>query len=285
MFGYVVTNKKELKIREFELYRSFYCGLCRELKEGYGISGQISLSYDMTFVLLLLSSLYDAKVRKGTTRCAVHPVFRQTVRKTALTEYASDMNVLLTYHKCMDDWVDEHKVLKRSYAALLQKSEKRLSEQYPEKTKVIKQRLQELSKMEKRNETDLDQAAGCFGKILEEIFAYRRDCWEPHLRKMGFYLGKFIYILDAFDDIEKDRKKNNYNPLFDMEKEPDFEEKVKNLLLMMMTEVCREFEYLPIIKYQDILRNVLYSGVWCRYEMIVKARSKERERKDRENKQ
>ena len=279
MFGYVVTNKQELKIREFDLYRSFYCGLCRELKESYGISGQISLSYDLTFVILLLSALYEAPVRKGTTRCIIHPVMKQTVRKNSITEFAADMNVLLTYYKCMDDWADEKKILKRSYAALLHRAEKRLSKQYPEKVLLIKKGLSELSRMEADNEKDLDKLAGCSGRIMQEILVYRADAWEPHLRKLGFYLGKFIYILDAFDDIEKDRKKNNFNPLFEMENKPDFEEMVRSLLLMMMTEVCREFEYLPILRYQDILRNVLYSGVWCRYEMIVKARRKEKENK------
>ena len=277
MFGYVVTNKQELKIKDFDLYRSFYCGLCRELKQSYGISGQISLSYDLTFVILLLSALYEAPTRKGTTRCIVHPVMKQTVRKNSITGYAADMNILLTYYKCMDDWTDEKKIIKRSYAALLSRAQKHLGGQYPTKVFRIRKGLSELSRMEENKEKDIDKLAGCFGKIMEEIFAYRPDSWEPHLRRLGFYLGKFIYILDAFDDIEKDKKKNNFNPFSGMEKEPGFEEKVKSLLLMMMTEVCREFEYLPILRYQDLLRNILYSGVWCRYEMIVRSREKEQE--------
>jgi len=81
MFGYIVMNKPEIKMKDFDLYRSFYCGLCRELRERYGISGQITLSYDMTFVILLLSGLYEPKTYKGTTRCVLHPVRKQTVRK------------------------------------------------------------------------------------------------------------------------------------------------------------------------------------------------------------
>ena len=104
MFGYIIMNKPEAKIKDFDLYRSFYCGLCRELREHYGISGQISITYDMTFVLLLLSGLYEPSTRKGTTRCAVHPVHPQPVRKNEITRYAADMNILLTYYKCMDDW-------------------------------------------------------------------------------------------------------------------------------------------------------------------------------------
>ena len=107
MFGYVVMNKPEMKFKDFEMYRSFYCGLCRELRERYGISGQITLTYDMTFVILLLSGLYEPPTKKGTTRCIIHPVQSQTVRKNVITEYAADMNVFLTYYKCVDDWKDD----------------------------------------------------------------------------------------------------------------------------------------------------------------------------------
>lgn len=69
MFGYVVMNKPEIRFKDFDLYRSFYCGLCRELREKYGISGQITLTYDMTFVVVLLSALYEPPTQKGTTRC------------------------------------------------------------------------------------------------------------------------------------------------------------------------------------------------------------------------
>ena len=81
MFGYVVMNKPEIKFKDFDLYRSFYCGLCRELRDRYGVTGQISLTYDMTFVILLLSGLYEPPTRKGTTRCIIHPVRKQPVRK------------------------------------------------------------------------------------------------------------------------------------------------------------------------------------------------------------
>ena len=109
MFGYIVMNKPEIKMKDFDMYRTFYCGLCRELREKYGISGQITLSYDMTFVIMLLSGLYEPKTYKGTTRCILHPVRKQPVRKNVMTEYCADMNILLTYYKCLDDWNDDRK--------------------------------------------------------------------------------------------------------------------------------------------------------------------------------
>ncbi len=115
---------------------------------------------------------------------------------------------------------------------------------------------------------------------MAEIFAYREDVWEPTLHRMGFYLGKFIYLMDAYDDVEDDVKKGNYNPFAKDYIIKGFDDRIKNMLLLMMAETCREFEKLPIIKYADILRNILYSGVWCRFESISRKRREEREKED-----
>ena len=278
MFGYIVMNKPEIKFKDFDLYRSFYCGLCRELKSKYGISGQISLTYDMTFVVILLSALHEPHTQKGSTRCIIHPVCKQPVRRNTVTEYAADMNVLLTYYKCLDDWKDDRKYLKLGYARLLEGKNKRLKKLYPEKSRKITEFLDELSRLEKENETDVDRMSGIFGHIMEEVLAYKQDEWEESLRKIGFYLGKFIYLLDAYDDVEDDVKNKDYNPFAEKYTMEGFEEEVRRILLMMMAETCREFEKLPIIKYGDILRNILYSGVWCRFEQVSKKRREEREK-------
>ena len=110
------------------------------------------------------------------------------------------------------------------------------------------------------------------GKIMEEIFAWKQDVWEDTLRRMGFFLGKFIYLLDAYDDVEEDIKNKNYNSFSEQYIIEGFDEQVRRILIMMMAQTCREFEKLPIIKYTDILRNILYSGVWCRFEVIHKKR-------------
>ena len=278
MFGYVVMNKPEIKFKDFDMYRSFYCGLCRELKERYGLSGQITLTYDMTFVILLLSGLYEPPTKKGSTRCIVHPVRRQPVRKNAITEYAADMNIFLTYYKCKDDWNDERSIPGFAFGKLLEGKEKKSEKLWGKKVQTIVSCLDELSALEKENATDIDRVSGCFGRIMAEIFAYSVDVWEPTLRRMGFYFGKFIYLLDAYDDVEEDVKKGNYNPFSKDYIIKGFDDQVKNMLMMMMAETCREFEKLPIIKYTDILRNILYSGVWCRFENVSGKRKKEQEK-------
>ena len=280
MFGYVVMNKPEMKFKDYDLYRSFYCGLCHELKDRYGFSGQLSLTYDMTFVVILLSALYEPDTEEGARRCIVHPARRQQIRRNEITEYAADMNILFTYYKCMDDWNDEKKISRLSYARLLSGKNKQLQEKYPEKSARIVELLEEISRMEKAGEKDIDKISGCFGHIMEEIFVWKEDMWEKSLRKMGFYLGKFIYVLDAYDDVEDDGKNGNYNPFSEEYKIEGFHEHVKNLLMMMMAEACREFEKLPIILYGDILRNILYSGVWCRFETVGRKRKEAQEKKE-----
>ena len=279
MFGYVVMNKPEIKFKDFDLYRSFYCGLCRELREKYGISGQITLTYDLTFVIMLLSGLYEPPTQKGATRCIIHPVRKQPVRRNAITEYAADMNVFLAYYKCVDNWNDDRSPVSLMYGQTLKKKEKKIEKQYSEKTRIITDLLEELSRLEKEGERDLDRVSGCFGRIMEEIFAYRKDVWEPTLRRMGFFLGKFIYLMDAYDDVEKDVEKGNYNPFAEEYIMEGCQEKVQQMLVMMMAETCREFEKLPIIKYTDILRNILYCGVWCRFETVSRQRKEKQNQK------
>ena len=189
------------------------------------------------------------------------------------------MNLILTYYKCMDDWNDEQKLLRLGYAKLLEKNNHRTEVVYQEKAEKIVYYLNQLSRWEKEEETDIDKMAGCFGRIMEEIFAYKHDNWEPTLRRMGFYLGKFIYLLDAYEDVEKDAENGNYNPFSGKYIMEGFEEQVRQLLTMMLAEACREFEKLPIIKYADILRNILYSGVWCRFQAVSKKRREEQEKK------
>lgn len=277
MFGYIIVNKQEMKFRDFELYQSYYCGFCRKLKEKYGIRGQLTLSYDMTFLILLLSGLYEARETAGSCKCVAHPFDRHSTRSNQFTEYAADMNVILTYYHCMDDWEDEKKLLKRGYAGVLKSAFQKAESLYPEKAKRIERELVQLKKYERDRERNLDMPAGCFGNIMAEIFAYRNDEWQEELQKMGFYLGKFIYLMDAYEDIEKDEKNGCYNPFAFSYKEEGFEEEVRRILRMMMAECSKSFEKLPILEYTEILRNILYSGVWCRFEYVRGKRKEQQE--------
>lgn len=274
MFGYVIVNKGDLKFREFDIYHSYYCGLCRSLKERYGFKGQLSLSYDMTFLVMLLTGLYEPEIREKRTKCVVHPFGKQLTRRNEFTDYGADMNVLFTCYKCRDDWEDEKKLLKLAYRKLMKSSIKGIGTRYGEKVKRIDGLMRRIAREEQSGTEDIDRMAGLFGEIMGEIFAVRSDEWEDNLRNLGSYLGKYIYILDAYEDIEDDLKSNRYNPLKDRYEHPDFDEEIRAILTMMMTECCREFEKLPILDNVEILRNILYSGIWYRYEAVRQERDK-----------
>ena len=277
MFGYIVVNKPEMKFREFELYQSYYCGLCKSLKERYGKRGQITLSYDMTFLALLLSSLYETETNSGTRRCVAHPIEKHLYRQNEFTDYAADMNLMLSYEKCLDDWNDEHKTKKRVMAALLKNKNKEVYERYPEKIDRICEWMDQIHKLEKRESRNIDEVSGAFGEIMAEIFAYRQDEWEETLRRMGFFFGKFIYLMDAYEDIEQDLKQGTYNPLKDLYRQENFEEQAQQVLLMMMAECSKAYERLPIVENTEILRNILYSGVWSRYDQVKQKRKEQKE--------
>lgn len=275
MFGYITINKPEMKFKDFDVYHAFYCGLCRALKDRYGKAGQMTLTYDSTFLTLVLTALYEPETVFGETRCTAHPLEKHPTRLNSFTEYAADMNVLLTYYQCLDDWKDEKKYSKAVMSGALKKAFRQASERHPEKAELIRSRLEQISVCEKEKDENIDRAAGYFGEITAEMFVIREDAWSKHLRQMGFYLGKFIYLMDAYEDLEKDRETGNYNPFMGWFLDGDYEERCRTVLTMMMAECCRAFERLPIVDYTEILRNILYSGVWLRFEIVNEKRKKE----------
>lgn len=273
MFGYIIINKSEMKFKEFDIYHSYYCGLCRKIKEKYGFTGQISLSYDMTFLLMLLTGLYEPPTEVGSCKCIAHPFERHETRTNIFTEYAADMNVLFACYKCHDDWDDEKKFWKLCYGKMLEGKTKAMKTAYGEKVHTIWRLMQDFTDAEQAGETDIDKIAGLFGKVMAQIVACREDEWSDNLSRLGFYLGKFIYLLDAYEDVEEDIRKGCYNPLKKKYETPDFEEECRAILTMLMAECCKEFEQLPILENVEILRNILYSGVWSRYETVREKRN------------
>ena len=121
-------------------------------------------------------------------------------------------------------------------------------------------------------EYDIDKISSYSGELMSELFLYKEDEWKQTLSRMGFFLGKYIYIIDAYEDIEDDLEKGTYNPLKELYQTKQFEEKCKDILELMISEATLAFERLPIIENATIIRNILYSGVWTKYEMIKKKR-------------
>ena len=265
MFGYVSICEAELKRKDYRRYKQYYCGLCHTLKERYGFLGQMTLTYDMTFAILLLSSLYGEEARPESHRCKTHPFKEQPVLRNDFTEYGADMNLLLAYFQLEDDWRDEGSKKSRLLAWKLKRRARRVAARYPRQTEVIRRELEALFRLEEANCQTPDEPAGCFGRLMGEVLACREDHWAKSLRRLGFYLGKFIYLMDAYEDLEKDLGEGRYNPLKEEAKKAGYEERIREILQMMAGEAALEFEKLPCLQEGDILRNILYGGVWTRY--------------------
>ena len=244
MFGYVVVNRDELKIKEYRTYRSYYCGLCHALRERHGIRGQMTLNFDMVFLALLLCGLYEPHSTRMRQRCIAHPLEKHEIRSNEVLDYVADMNILLFYEKCRDDWNDEKKWTRKAMSGLLKNAYQKAAEKHPQKTEKILTCLNRIYQEEKKNELDIDKMSGYYGEVMAEVFACYPDVWEESLRKMGFYMGKFVYLMDAFDDVEDDLKNGTYNPLkqaFTQDWE-NFDDNCRGILTMMMAECSRDFE-------------------------------------------
>lgn len=312
MFGYIYVNEQELKLREYTTYRSFYCGLCQELHHRYGRRAQLVLNYDTTFLAILLTGLYEPDTLTEEKRCLIHPLHKHQMANNDAISYAADMCVLLAYQKGLDDWEDEHKPSGRILAAMLKSGYDGIAREYPRQAKAVEENIRLLHDVESAwrgqagvssdgARTDIDYVAGLTGNFLAELFVWKDDIWQDDLRQIGFYLGKFIYLMDAVEDIDKDKKRGNYNVFLTVFREnavagavdeakneggPAAEdiwedihrEEIQKILTGMMAEASRAFERLPVLQYAPIIRNILYSGVWCKYTVLQEKAGRRKEK-------
>lgn len=270
MFGYVNADKNEMTDEERSTYQAYYCGLCRELKRQAGAGAQICLNYDITFLAILLSGLYEPDEVTEPFRCRLHPTKKRFFHESEVMQYAASMNIVLSYYKFLDDYQDDHKTSRKKIANRFEPVVKRVCEEYPRQTQAIEDFVRDLSDAEYRQEDNLTVLSALSGDMLGELFCYKEeDVWNESLRSMGYYLGKFIYLLDAYDDMEKDRKNHNFNPMLRaIDKDPSYDAFCRQVLVSLIAECTKEFERLPILKNASILRNILYSGIWTKYDMI-----------------
>jgi len=275
MFGYIVVNKDELKIKEWNYYRACYCGLCHSLREVAGTKARMTVSYDMTFLAMLLDDLYDCEKEKDECRCVVHPVKKRAYCKSDASLYAAKMNLLLCYDNLLDDWKDDRNVAAAAAAAAIRTARMRIAKEYPRQAKAVEQYIEKLHACEKKRETNLDVAAGLTGEMLAELFCWKEDEWQKDLRGLGFYLGKFIYLMDAYEDIEKDKKRGSYNPFLLCRGQVRNEDLAERSLNMMAAGAAEYFERLPLVENLEILRNILYAGIWGKFEKVKAKREKE----------
>ena len=274
MFGHIQANLADLSQEEKERYRSCYCGLCRSIGKRHGFLARLGLSYDLTYLAMLLSALYEPEESCENCRCIIHPCKKKSSVTNGCTEYASDMTVALTYYKCLDDWKDDRNLIRYLYAKILKKSYDRVKKQWPSQCETIERELEVISRIEDGKSTAPDAAANSFGRLMAELFVLKDDNWAPYLRSLGYSLGKYIYLADAAVDYRKDKRSGSYNPLNYIETKP---EEMKPMLAGILADASKAFEFLPIIQDAHILKNILYSGIWLKYNQAME---KERKRKN-----
>lgn len=277
MFGYVRVNEDALSPEEKKRFSAFYCGLCHALNARYGWTARLTLSYDMTFLAILLNSLYEPDMSEGLSACPRHPGKRHVRYVSAVIDYAADMTMALTHQKALDDWKDERSLKGFTGAKATSGRYARIKALYPEKIAAVEAGLASLSELEKGGCLSIDPPANAFGSILGALFTYKPDdLWAGSLEQVGAGLGRFIYLMDAYDDLEADYRAGRYNPLLPLRGDAAFEEKCRDYLTLLIADATTAFEQLPLVSDLGLLRNILYSGVWAKYQYLQKRREKGR---------
>lgn len=267
MFGYIKTNKMELKYREILAYKGYYCGICMTLKREYGNLSRLSLNYDTTFLQILLTSLYEPQDYGEKLRCMSHPHKKEVVITNEISKYCSAMNIILTYYKLKDDVEDDNSIKAKALMKLIQGAFDKTKGQYEAKAEQIGALLKQLWDLEKQESRDIESLANLFGDIMGIVFEYKDDVFAKTMYQIGFYLGKYIYIVDAFEDLEDDLKNNKYNPFAGQDADKEL---VKQQLFFLLACVNDELDRLPLIRNKGIIDNILFSGIVQRLNKAIK---------------
>lgn len=216
MFGYIRPAKERLNAHDEELFQAVYCGLCHELGRKYGFSARFVLNFDFTFLAILLS---EAGTPACTScRCIAHPCkARCVMAHTASLEVAADHSIVLAWWQ-LRDHIKDHGLLKslpyRLAALFLRSAYRKASRCVPEFDASVQRHLSDLAAREREHCASLDQAAEPFAALMADIAAVAPD--ELHRRVMAeifYHLGRWIYLVDAADDLKKDFEAGCYNPL------------------------------------------------------------------------
>ncbi len=262
MFGYILADTGALNPEQLSRYKGCYCGLCRSIGSRCGQLCRLSLTYDMVFLTLLLGSLYEPREEERSGPCPVHPVRKRSSWQSEATAYAADLSAILARQNCLDDWKDERRLLRLGEAALLRRGAEEAAERLPEKAAAVRSCLDELGEIENRGEKSPDPGASAFGRLMGELFLWKRDRWTDTLRTAGEHMGRFLYLLDALEDLDRDRRRGSYNPLAGIAAEGATREDILDILVNQMASCAAMIDRLPLVQDAELLRNILYTGVW-----------------------
>lgn len=271
MFGYVKAYKPELRIKEFEFYKAVYCSLCRDLGKKYGLISRFSLSYDFTFLSLLEMSLSDGCAPTERKCCVCNPFKKcNFLCKGELPEMPTAAAQIMLYSKLNDNIADEGFFKKTIYKILRsfsKKGYKKAVTEYPQLKNIFDEYLTSQKNLEKENLQDIDMAADPTAKMLSKLFALCSPNGETRaLARLGYCMGRWIYLMDAAADLSDDIKKNRYNPLTnDAKNQSDIKKYLKKRLEgslnICISEATIAFELIDIKRFKNILGNIIYVGL------------------------
>ncbi len=270
MFGYVRAAKPEMKVKEFESYKAVYCSLCKQLGKSYGILSRFTLSYDFTFLAVLNMALKDGCCEVERKRCVFNPL-----KKCNFCKETDDLNMpsaaamIMIYYKLKDNIADEKGFKKLGYYMLLptmSRAHKKAAKNYPTIEAIVSEYIKEQTAVEKEGCTSLDKAADPTAKALSQILSLCSESPSQKrvLERLGYCIGRYIYIIDAACDLERDIKTDSYNPLkADVTENINeyLKERAVPQLYFCANEAARAFELLEIKKFKTILGNIIYLGL------------------------
>lgn len=262
MFGYILADTGALTPEQRDRYKGCYCGLCRCIGSRCGQLCRMSLTYDMVFLTLLLGSLYEPPEEEQNGPCPIHPLRKRRSWQSEATGYAADLSVILARQNCLDDWADERRLLRLGEAALLRRGAEEAAGRLPKKAAAVQACLRELGEIEARGEKSPDPGASAFGRLMGELFLWREDRWADTLREAGEHMGRFLYLLDALEDLDRDRRRGCYNPLAGVVGEGATREDILDILVNQAASCAALIDRLPLVQDAELLRNILYTGIW-----------------------
>ena len=275
----------ELKVRELNLFRSYYCGLCKEITARYGQAARFALTYDCAFFALALSSIHNEKTCICAKRCPVHPLAKRPVKQTSpALASAAAANTILAYHKLADDRHDEGGITPVLASATLYRAYRKARKDDPDFDTIVREKINELTQLEKTNCDNLDQAAEPFAQMMAAITStlHNESSERVQAERFGYCIGKWLYLIDALDDIEKDMLSGSYNPFIAVGRPHEdetfvsFHDRMKHraerLLLHILAETADAYEKLAIPVNNGIFENVIYIGMRKTTEDIIERR-------------
>ncbi len=279
MFGYVTPAFEALSEEDKLLFRSFYCSLCKEIGKS-SQAARLALSYDMTFLAILLSALSkDETESKGKHKCLLHPTKAATEEfQNDAIKYAADLSIILTKAKFNDDINDEHSLKARIGNAVLSDNIKGRDRE----RNAISSALKALYDIELSGNHNPDLAADSFAKLCADIFSLpsKKDSERDALYWLGYNLGRWIYLTDAINDLEKDIKKGSYNPYADGRSYDEIikerKDEIEESLCFTLSQVAAAYDLLDIKRYRLLLENIIYTGLPARLKAVLYGKSEEK---------